>query len=144
MSIFLSLGSNLGDKSENLSKARSLLEKNGVKILAESSIIETAAWGIDNQPDFLNQVLKVDFYNDFEMMPCVGEKDPYTLLCICQRIEREMGKIMVGEDGYVKWGPRIIDIDILQYDNIVSSDSELTLPHHTMEKDYIKKLLKEF
>lgn len=139
MSIFLSLGSNLGDKSENLSKARSLLEKNKVKILAASSTLITEAWGVEDQPDFLNQVLKVDFADDFE-----AEKSPYTLLYICQRVEREIGKVMVGEEGYVKWGPRIIDIDILEYDKILLSDPALTLPHHTVEKDYIKKLLKEF
>lgn len=138
MSIFLSLGSNLGDKSENLFKARSLLKKNGVKILTASSELITKAWGIDDQPDFLNQALRVDFADDFK---CT--KNPYTLLYICQRVEREIGKVMAGEDGYVKWGPRVIDIDILQYDNIVSSDSELTLPHHTMRKDYIQKLMAE-
>lgn len=138
MSIFLSLGSNLGGKSKNLSKARSLLKKNGVKILAMSSELITEAWGVEDQPDFLNQVLRVDFSDNFE-----GGKTPYTLLYICQRVEREMGKVMPGENGYVKWGPRIIDIDILQYDDIELSDPELTLPHHTMRKDYIQKLMAE-
>ena len=136
--IYLSLGSNKGDRVENLASARRLLSKNGIYAIALSSEITTTAWGIENQPDFLNQVLKVDFTEDFE-----GEKSPYTLLCICQKVEREIGKVMPGDKRYVKWGERVIDIDILEYDGTVSDDPRLILPHHTMNKDYIKQLIVE-
>lgn len=136
--IYLSLGANNGDEHENLASARRLLEECGLKIVGASSEIVTKAWGIENQPDFVNQVLQVEFNDDFE-----GEESPYTLLYICQRVERELGKVMVGDDDYIKWGPRVIDIDILQYDEIEGWDPGLRLPHHTTEKDYIKDLIAE-
>ncbi|MDP4008333.1 MAG: 2-amino-4-hydroxy-6-hydroxymethyldihydropteridine diphosphokinase [Candidatus Peregrinibacteria bacterium] len=136
--IYLSLGSNNGDEYENLASARRLLEENSIRIVGASSEIITKAWGIKTQPDFVNQVLQVEFSDNFD-----GEKSPYTLLYICQGVERELGKVMAKDDGYVKWGPRIIDIDILQYDEIEGWDPELRLPHHTIEKDYIKELIAE-
>ncbi len=137
-SIYLSLGSNLGDREGNLKNARELLCKRCLDIVSESKVVETPAWGDQDQPDFLNQVLLVDFADDFQ-----GECDPYTLLYICQDIERTMGKVMSGSDGYVKWGPRMIDIDILQYEDIESWDPELRLPHHSVEKGYVKELIAE-
>lgn len=136
--IFLSLGSNLGDVVENLARARQLLREKGVSIAAASSEVITPAWGIENQDDFLNQVLEVDFLEDF-----VGEREPYVLLDICQQVEREMGKVMPGDAGYVRWGPRLIDIDILIFDDLESWDPDLRLPHHTIEKEYVKELLGE-
>ena len=107
-------------------------------ILAASSEIITPAWGKESQDDFLNQVLKVEFTDTFH-----GEREPYVLLDICQQVEREMDKVMPGDDSYVKWGPRIIDIDILMFDDVESWDPELRLPHHTVEKEYIKSLIDE-
>lgn len=136
--IYLSLGANSGNEHENLASARRLLEEGGLKIIGASSEIVTKAWGIENQSDFVNQVLRVEFNDDFE-----GEESPYTLLYICQRVERKLGKVMASDDDYIKWGPRTIDIDILKYDEIESWDPELRLPHHTTEKDYIKDLISE-
>ncbi len=136
--IFLSLGSNQGDLTENLQSARTLLLDSGIAIVAASSELTTKAWGIENQPDFLNQVLLVDFTDGFP-----EEKNPHTLLYVCQSVEKKMGKKMCEETGYVKWGPRIIDIDILQYDDSRYDEAHLTLPHHTMGKDYIVKLIQE-
>ncbi|MBT6069380.1 2-amino-4-hydroxy-6-hydroxymethyldihydropteridine diphosphokinase [Candidatus Peregrinibacteria bacterium] len=136
--IYLCLGSNLGDKSGNLGKARFLLEENGLKIVKDSSILETEPWGIESQPNFLNQVLKVEFSASFR-----GERSSYALLYICQQVEKTMGKTMKGDENYTQWGERIIDIDILQYEDTISWDPDLILPHHTFEKEYVKALIKE-
>lgn len=138
MAIYISLGSNIGDTHGHLARARTLLQEAGLQIARASAEIRTKAWGMESQSDFLNQVLRVDFAPDF-----TEKKDHYTLLYICQKVEKEIGKTMSYDEGYIKWGPRVIDIDILKYDEIVSDDPTLILPHHTVAKDYIKKLLAE-
>lgn len=111
--IFLGLGSNLGNREENLSTAQKLIEEKIGKICSKSSIYETAAWGITEQNAFLNQVLEVETHFS-----------PSAVLHLVLSIEKEMGRIRE-----IKWGERSIDIDILYYNNEVISIENLAIPH---------------
>jgi len=111
--IYLSLGTNLGNREQNLLRACEQLTFNRIIIKKASSVYQTAAWGKTDQPDFLNQVLEVDTgYN------------PYFLLKKINLIEAEMGRVR-----FEKWGERLIDIDLLYYNNQVIDDEYLNLPH---------------
>lgn len=111
--IFLGLGSNLGNREENLSTAQKLIEEKVGKIRSKSSIYETAAWGITEQNAFLNQVLEVETHFS-----------PSAVLHLVLSIEKEMGRIRE-----IKWGERSIDIDILYYNNELISTENLAIPH---------------
>ncbi|MFY0598046.1 MAG: 2-amino-4-hydroxy-6-hydroxymethyldihydropteridine diphosphokinase [Cyclobacteriaceae bacterium] len=111
--IFLLLGTNLGSKTENLQQALRLLQNGEVIVVDYSSVYQTKAWGNENQDDFLNMVIRVD-----------SILSPIELLEHCQEVEKKMGR-----KRDEKWGSRIIDIDILYYDNIQSEETQLTIPH---------------
>jgi 2-amino-4-hydroxy-6-hydroxymethyldihydropteridine diphosphokinase len=110
--VYLGLGSNLGDRVANLQEALCCL-KRGVAIDAISNLYETRPMGPADQPWYLNAV-------------CAGwtELKPMELLAFVKEIEQRMGRVSAG-----RWGPRIIDIDILFYDDLVLSSSELVIPH---------------
>src|SRR5688572_5490648 len=95
--ILILLGSNLGDRQENLDRARQEISRFVGEIITTSSIYKTAAWGNTQQPDFYNQVIKTR-----------SSHDPYKLILATQKIEQNIGRTRKE-----KWGPRIIDIDIL-------------------------------
>ena len=118
MNYILSLGSNIGDRIENLKRARSLLEKEQIKIIRSSSIYETQP--VDNafQPWFLNQVLEVS-----------SEQNPDRLLGRIKKIEDIMERKRT-----VPKGPRNIDIDIILAGEIIQHTSSLTIPHPRMHK----------
>ncbi len=109
---YLLLGTNLGDKLANLERAKKAISK-VVCILSTSSVYETAAWGVTDQPSFYNQVLKVN-----------SKLDPEVLLQHLLQIETDMGRMR-----YEKWGPRVIDIDILYLDNMIIQINNLQVPH---------------
>lgn len=111
--IFLGLGSNLGNREENLSTAQKLIEEKVGKIRSKSSVYETAAWGITEQNAFLNQVIEVETHFS-----------PSAVLHLVLKIEKDMGRIRE-----IKWGERSIDIDILYYNNEVISTENLVVPH---------------
>jgi 2-amino-4-hydroxy-6-hydroxymethyldihydropteridine diphosphokinase len=111
--IFILLGSNLGDRQENLSRARQEISRSIGEIITTSSVYKTAAWGNTHQPDFYNQVIEIS-----------SSHDPEKLILDTQMIEKKMGRIQKE-----KWGPRIIDIDILFHGDSVISDENLTIPH---------------
>jgi 2-amino-4-hydroxy-6-hydroxymethyldihydropteridine diphosphokinase len=111
--IFLLLGSNEGDPLKNLQAARTLIASDIGRIVASSSIYKTAAWGNRDQPDFYNQVLRI-----------TTEKSPEALLQLVLQAENKMGRERVK-----KWGPRIIDIDILFFDQVTIHTDALTVPH---------------
>lgn len=111
--IFLLLGTNMGDRLANLRTARMILEAHELTIVDYSSIYESAPWGDPEQEWFLNMVLRVDTIHD-----------PEKLLGVCQAVEDQMGRKRIK-----RWGQRIIDVDILYYDNNVMDTKELTLPH---------------
>jgi 2-amino-4-hydroxy-6-hydroxymethyldihydropteridine diphosphokinase len=110
--IFLLLGSNLGDRRKHLSTAASHINAFAT-VLRKSSVYVTGAWGNNNQPDFLNQVIEVD-----------TTLSPEALLQNTLGAEMKMGR-----DRIEKWGPRTIDIDILFFrENIVTLEN-LKVPH---------------
>lgn len=111
--IYLLLGTNLGNKIKNLEKVRELLVSNRVAIKKESSVYETAAWGIEDQPTFLNQVLEIEV-----------ARAPEKLLDLTQEIEKKMGRVRKE-----KWGERLIDIDILYFGDSIVDHSDLQIPH---------------
>lgn len=111
--IYLLLGSNLGDRLQVLADTQKEIEKNVGSIVKASNVYETEPWGISNQPSFYNQVLQVN-----------TEQSPRNLLKSLQLIEHKIGKIKLG-----KWRERLIDIDILYYNQELIDDEGLTLPH---------------
>jgi 2-amino-4-hydroxy-6-hydroxymethyldihydropteridine diphosphokinase len=110
--IYLSLGSNLGDRLANLQNAISLLPPN-IQPLTQSSVYETEPWGYTDQPLFLNLVIKAN-----TML------DPFDVLTFVQEIEVSMGR-----QETFRFGPRLIDLDILFYDDLVLDTPKLTIPH---------------
>jgi 2-amino-4-hydroxy-6-hydroxymethyldihydropteridine diphosphokinase len=110
----LALGSNVGDKAANIARAIGLLTESGeIEVVRRSGIYRTPPWGKLDQDWFANACLSV-----------ATRLSPGDLLEKCQSIEQRMGRVR-GE----KWGPRVIDIDILVYRDVASSDPALTLPH---------------
>jgi len=93
-----------------------VLEELGVKILVKSSIYESEPWGHKEQAGFLNQVVKVEVV-----------LSPESLVRICKEVEKQIGRI----DSF-KWGPRVLDVDVIFYDNEVLSKPECTIPHYLM------------
>lgn len=118
MRYYLSLGSNVGDRKENLNAACSLLEKAQIKILRYSSIYETQPVDFASQPWFLNQVLEVS----------TGQI-PDELLGIIKKIEKKMGR-----KRSLPKGPRKIDIDIILAGEFIQQTPHLKIPHPQMHK----------
>jgi 2-amino-4-hydroxy-6-hydroxymethyldihydropteridine diphosphokinase len=110
---YLLLGSNLGDRPARLAQARTYLAASAGEIVAASSIYETAAWGVEDQPDFLNQVLAVS-----------TNLAPAALLAACQAAEQQQGRQRT-----LRWGARSLDVDILLFGNEVLATPTLTVPH---------------
>jgi 2-amino-4-hydroxy-6-hydroxymethyldihydropteridine diphosphokinase len=121
--IYLGLGSNLGEREANLKEAARRIIDLGLTIIRESSIYETEPVGYADQPWFLNQVVEVASAR--RVAP--GELLAGELLKGLLRIEREMGRRPSVTDG-----PRLIDIDLLLYGNIILSRAEIILPHPRM------------
>ncbi len=111
--IYLLLGSNLDKKDKNLEDAIILLEASEIKIRRKTAVYQSAAWGITEQPIFLNQVLEVE-----------TTLSPEALLANILDIESAMGRIRK-----IKWGERLIDIDILYYHDQAIKTKSLTIPH---------------
>jgi 2-amino-4-hydroxy-6-hydroxymethyldihydropteridine diphosphokinase len=110
--IYLGLGTNIGKRTENIDRALAGLAAQ-VRVTAVSHIYETAAWGIEDQPDFLNLCLAGE-----------TELEPRELLIFVKGLEVELGR----EDS-LRWGPRLMDIDILFYDDLILDEPGLTIPH---------------
>lgn len=128
----------MGDKEANLYRAIDLLDKYLEKKHTRlSSFIQTKSWGFEGA-DFLNAVVVYD-----------SDKDAFTILDICKRVEAEMGRpleepIFDSKTGMRVYSDRIIDIDILMLGNEQVSTTELTIPHPRMkERDFVLIPLKE-
>ena len=119
MKAYLGIGTNLGDRAANLHCAVEQINEQAGHVLACSSFIETEPWGFASDNAFLNAVVEID-------TPCT----PHELLRITQTIEREMGRTHKSVDGI--YSDRIIDIDILLYEDIVINEPNLTIPHPLM------------
>jgi 2-amino-4-hydroxy-6-hydroxymethyldihydropteridine diphosphokinase len=111
----LALGSNLGDKNTNLQVARKLIADKIGNLSAVSSAYETQPWGFESENLFLNQVVSVE-----------TPLNPLDLLHATQTIEKEMGRTQKSQNGY---RDRIIDIDLILYDDLIYTSEELELPH---------------
>jgi 2-amino-4-hydroxy-6-hydroxymethyldihydropteridine diphosphokinase len=110
---YLLLGTNLGDREKNLRLAVISIEKQVGKVLRRSSVFESEAWGYHDQPSFYNQVLEIN-----------TTISPESLLYEVKTIEKEMGRIR-----NEKWRERMIDIDILYYENEIIDTGRLVIPH---------------
>lgn len=119
--VFLSLGSNVGDRVANIQHATSALAmESTVEIIKTSSFYETEPWGNKKLDWFVNAVVAIDTKLSCE-----------ELLRLCQNIETKLGRKRILEN---KYEPRIIDIDILMYDNLVCTSPTLTIPHKFMHE----------
>ncbi|HEV2954150.1 MAG TPA: 2-amino-4-hydroxy-6-hydroxymethyldihydropteridine diphosphokinase [Candidatus Dormibacteraeota bacterium] len=110
---YLGLGSNLGDREVNLGRAREELEAAGVPIRNQSPLVETEPFGVTDQPRFVNQIVEVTWAGL-----------PRDLLALVKSIETKIGR-----RPSFRWGPRLIDIDILLLGGEVINESDLTIPH---------------
>jgi 2-amino-4-hydroxy-6-hydroxymethyldihydropteridine diphosphokinase len=115
--IFLLLGSNLGDRRAYLEEAITLIGERCGAVTARSGVYRTAAWGKTDQPEFLNQAVAVDTI-----------QTPYQLLSAILDIERAMGR-----ERLEKWGTRVIDIDMLLYNDEIIRSRDLVIPHPQLE-----------
>lgn len=111
--IYILLGSNLGDRLQVLYDTQKLIDETTSNVVRASAVYKTEPWGVSDQPAFYNQVLQLE-----------TSLDPHALLVSLQNIEKKIGKIKLG-----KWRERLIDIDILYYDQLVVEDKDLVLPH---------------
>jgi 2-amino-4-hydroxy-6-hydroxymethyldihydropteridine diphosphokinase len=110
---YLLIGSNMGDRQKVLQKARRRIEDACGPVLQQSAIYQTAPWGLEAQNDFLNQVLRIE-----------TELDAHTLLREILAIEDGLGR-----QRSILYGPRIIDIDILFFNEDVIREKSLVVPH---------------
>jgi 2-amino-4-hydroxy-6-hydroxymethyldihydropteridine diphosphokinase len=125
---YLGLGTNLGRRDRNLSAARRRLRQKGARILRQSRVIETEPWGVLEQPRFLNQVLEIDWVGTARQ-----------LLRTAKTVEREGGRRATR-----RWGPRVIDVDILLFDSQHIAEPGLQVPHPRIrERDFVLEGLAE-
>lgn len=116
--VFLCLGGNLGNREFHLSSAIQLLNQEIGNLICQSKIYETAAWGLTDQPNFLNCVVQLK-----------TDLKPDELLSKILSIEK-----LLGRERKIKWGSRIIDIDILSYNSELIQTDQLTIPHPFLHK----------
>lgn len=126
---FIGIGSNMGNREENINKAiKQLSETVGIKVCAVSKLYNTKPVGYTEQADFLNGAIKIK-----------TTLTPHELLKACQRIEKNLKRERV-----IRWGPRTIDLDILLYGDCTINDKDLIIPHPRMhERDFVLKPLKD-
>ena len=110
----LALGSNLGESEDTLERAVADLVAGGVQLVRASGLYRTApVGGPEGQPDFVNAVIEV-----------TTDLGAYELLALCNAVEAAHHR-----ERLVRWGPRTLDIDVIDYDGVISEDPVLTLPH---------------
>ena len=115
----IAIGSNLGTPKKNCIEAIDIISSSpGIKIISKSSFYQTAPVGNTEQNWFINSVIKIS-----------TQLNPDILLAVLLEIESKMGRIRKE-----KWGPRIIDLDLLFYDNLIIKQKDLTLPHPEIQK----------
>ncbi|WMX12469.1 2-amino-4-hydroxy-6-hydroxymethyldihydropteridine diphosphokinase [Aureispira sp. CCB-E] len=126
--VYLSIGTNMGNRAANLELVHSLISRNIGIVAKESNIYETEPWGVEGQENYYNQVL------------CVKTAlEPAVLLHKCQVIEQKMGRSRI-----VKWEPRVMDIDILFFNDLVVKEEGLEIPHPLLqERNFVLKPLAE-
>ncbi len=128
VTVFLGLGSNIGDRKRNILKAVEEFERNGQKILKISSIYETKPWGFEKQRKFLNAAVKMKTF--------LTASD---LLALCKYIENKIGR-----KKSFRWGPRKVDLDILFYGKKKVNTEKLKIPHPEIKnREFVLNPLKE-
>jgi len=127
--VFIGIGSNVGDREEYIEQAIFLLTKTpGIKVIKKSANYETEPVGKTEQPQFINAVMQIQ-----------TTLDAYKLLSVLQETENALGR-----ERDVEWGPRTIDLDILLYDDMIISDDKLQVPHTLLhERLFVLKPLAE-
>ena len=115
---YLGLGSNLGDRLANLQRAVDLLGERGPRVLRSSRVYETDPVGGPEQPDYLNAVVDAE-----------TELEPRGLLDACLAVEAALGRVRAE-----RWGPRVIDVDLLTYDDREVGEPGLEIPHPRMHE----------
>jgi 2-amino-4-hydroxy-6-hydroxymethyldihydropteridine diphosphokinase len=116
--VYLGIGSNLGDKQGNCLGALERLSAREVVISKRSALYKTQPWGVKDQPDFVNMVVEAE-----------TGMSPEELLVVLKAIEKEMGRKAV-----TRWGPRLIDLDVLLYDDRIVQTKDLVIPHPLLHK----------
>ena len=129
MKAVIGIGTNMGDRYANIKTAVEAISLvPGIEVLRESSVYETDPWGYTDQQGFYNNVIEVE-----------SEKSPQALLGVCLGIEAGMGRVR-----QFKYGPRVIDLDLLIFEDAVSDTEELKLPHSLIgERDFVLVPLQE-
>ena len=126
--VYLATGSNLGDKVANLNAALEHIKAQVGNLVLVSGLYRTDAWGIEDQPEFLNQAMAVD-----------TQLEPEELLVVVLDIEHQMGR-----ERRIRWGERLIDIDVLFYGDLVYQTQRLTIPHpFIQERNFVLQPLLE-
>ncbi len=121
--VYLETGTNLGNRLENLTKVNVLINQKVGTIISKSNIYETEAWGLTEQPSFYNQALKVE-----------TNLQPLEVLKIILDIEQSA----FGRTRNEKWAARMMDIDILLYNQTAIETPELTVPHpHLHQRNFV-------
>ena len=129
--VYFSLGSNLGDKEGNIREAICRIGELIGEVDRQSTLLATEPWGFESDNTFVNAAIR-----------CTTSLSPFEILNITQNIERAMGRTLKSVDG--QYHDRIIDIDILIYDDLHITTPQLTLPHPLMkERDFVMIPLKE-
>lgn len=130
-SVYLSLGTNLGDKERNIAEAINKIGELIGDVVRQSALYATKPWGFESGNDFINATVCVD-----------TELSPRKLLAMTQQIERSMGRTEKSKDGV--YHDRLIDIDILLYGKLHINEPDLKIPHPLMnERDFVMIPLKE-
>ena len=125
---YVGLGTNLGRRARNLSAARRRLRQKGARILRQSRVSQTEPWGVSDQPRFLNQVIEVDW-------PGTARQ----LLTAAKEVEVEGGRKPTR-----RWGPRVIDIDILLFGDERIRQRDLVVPHPRIgEREFVRESLRD-
>ena len=110
----LALGTNLGDRIENIEEAiRRLTADGSIRLVSRSKLYRSAPWGVTDQDWFINACIAIQ-----------TTLSPHELLKRCQTVENDMGRVRT-----LRWGPRIIDVDILTFKDLTIAEPDLTVPH---------------
>jgi len=122
--VYLGLGANLGDKERNLTDAITTLSQEVGFVIRQSAFYASKPWGFESENQFLNAVVLVE-----------TSLSPFDLLAKTQEMERNMGRVTKSPNGY---SDRLIDIDILFYDNLIIDQPALKIPHPLIvERDFV-------
>ncbi|TCK05267.1 2-amino-4-hydroxy-6-hydroxymethyldihydropteridine diphosphokinase [Phorcysia thermohydrogeniphila] len=125
MRVVLILGTNLGNRLDNLKRAEELIRKFVGRILRRSPVFETPPFGVEKQPPFLNYGLLVETHHP-----------PFELLRLVKWIEKRVGRYRT-----FRWGPRVIDVDIVKYGDVKISVEELQIPHPGLkDREFFRKI----